>query len=204
MCIREKNRVLGMLMLSVMVPLAGANDLWDEAVAGDLSDDRFNPTLFELIPGDNYLYGILAGFDREGVLDRDYFTISVPEGYLFSAMILDAYFSKDAAAFVGIQPGSVFPDDPASVSGDDLLGWTLFGAGQQGQDILAEIGRGGRGFTPPLPAGSYTFWAQQFGDYTEWVVHFTVVPVPEPASVLSLALLSVILPVMHGRGRSRV
>ena len=157
---------------------ANAQVLWDELGQGDLSDDRFHPTQLTLQPGSNLLFGIIDGDDGTGNIDRDYFTFTVPAGYALSEITLTNYFSADFAAFFGVQPGPVFPDDPDTVRPGDLLGWTLFGGSLQGSDILPLMAANGQTFTPPLPAGTYSFWAQQLDSYTEWVPDFVVTPVP--------------------------
>jgi len=176
-----------LVILFALSKPAMAQVLWNELTQGDLSDDRFAPTPFVLSPGDNSLFGILEGFDGQ-TIDRDYFSITVPVGYQFSELWLDSYNSSDFAAFMGIQPGPIFPDDPATVQPEDLMGWTLFGPNFVGQDLMPQLAMNGYGFTPPLPAGIYTFWAQQIGAYTEWTGNFVVTEVPEPGSVFGLLL----------------
>lgn len=157
---------------------ANAQVLWDELGQGDLSDDRFHPTQLTLQPGSNVLFGIIDGDDGTGNIDRDYFTFTVPAGYQLSEITLTNYFSVDFAAFFGVQPGPVFPDDPDTVRPGDLLGWTLFGGSLQGSDILPLMGANGRTFAAPLPAGTYSFWAQQLDNYTEWAPDFVVTEAP--------------------------
>ena len=66
-------------------------------------------------------------------------------------------------AFLGLQVGSAFTVDASAATAGDLLGGMLYGSAQIGQDILPDIGQlaGAAGFTPPLPAGHYTFWLNQ-------------------------------------------
>jgi hypothetical protein len=169
---------------------ARADVLYDEGMQGDLSGDRFAPTRFELAPGSWQLFGIMAGEDPNGNIDRDYFTVVVPTGHVLRAVFLDGYFSPDFAAFMAIQPGAIFPNDPETVMPDDLMGWTHFGPSHIGSDLLLLMGANGQGFIPPLPAGSYTFWGQQQADYTEYVARFEVEAVPGPAGVVVLAGLA--------------
>jgi hypothetical protein len=160
--------------------------LWNELASGDLSGDRFNPTQFTLNPGDNELFGILAGDDGQGGYDRDYYSVTVPAGHVLSQAVLTLYSSPDFKSFIGIQPGPIFPNDPDTVEPEDLLGWEHFGPDHQDADLLALMGVNGQGFVPPLAAGTYTLWAQQIDDFTEYTLDF-IVEVPEPVSMLTLA-----------------
>src|SRR5215210_758055 len=156
--------------------LAGASQggvIWNESVQGDLSDNRFAPTHLPLAPGSNELFGVLSGANSQG-FDRDYYSITIPDGYVLYHIVLELYFSTDFAAFVAVQPGPIFPDDPETVSPGDLLGWAHFGPDEQSMDLLAIMGTNGQGFTPPLPAGTYSFWAQQIDDFTEYAFDFVV------------------------------
>lgn len=173
----------GALLLCGAAP---ADVIWIELTQGDLSDDRFSPTPLTVAPGDNELFGVITGDDMEGNLDRDYFSMTIPAGHQLSELWLTDYFSEDFAAFIGVQPGPIFPDDPAFVAPEDLLGWTLFGESQLGQDLLPQMGVNGQTFTPPLPEGTYSFWVQQTGLYTNWAANFVITEVPEPAGGLIL------------------
>jgi len=134
--------------------------LFDEAADGEISDDAANPTAIQLDLGSNLLNGaVTAG-------DIDYVTVNVPEGHELSALDLVSYESDNDRSFIGVQPGTVFTELPDSVDVANLLGFTLFGTGTLGTDILPVIGQGegAEGFTAPLPAGDYTFWIQETGD----------------------------------------
>ena len=122
----------------------------------------------------------------------------MPAGYTLSAIILEQYLSSDPVAFLGIQPGPTFPNDPETTAPGDLLGWLHFGADQVGLDLLPLMGANGQGFTPPLPAGTYSFWAQQTGEPTIDILDF-VVTVPSPGTALPLAVSAIGL----ARGRVR-
>lgn len=169
---------------------ACADVIYNEAIDGDFSGDRFAPTQLQLQPGSNELFGVLAGSKKKGI-DRDYYSITIPEGHVLAQLNLRAYDSFDAVAFIGIQPGDTFPNDPDSVGPGDLMGWVHFGSSELGLDILPIMGSNGQGFTPPLPAGTYTFWSQQIGKQAEYAFDF-VVEVPAPSGV-AIMLSSMIL-----------
>ena len=186
-------RALFLILASMLPSFATAQTLWAELTQGDLSDDRFNPTPLVVVPGDNFLFGVIEGGDGEGNLDRDYFRMTIPSGFQLSQLVLENYASVDFGSFIGIQPGPIFPDDPDTVRPGDLLGWTIFGPPQVNLDLLPLIGLNGRTFTPPLPAGTYSFWVQQTDDFTEWTGNFVVTEVPEPMSGACLALFALVL-----------
>lgn len=166
--------------------------LWNEFVQGDLSDNRFAPTPLSLVPGSNQLIGSMAGDLGGGNVDRDYFSITVPPGHVLSQIVCEQYFSLDPVAFLGIQPGPTFPNDPNTVEPGDLLGWIHLSIDHVGVDILPVMGFEGQGFVPPLPAGVYSFWAQQLGEPTDYVLDF-VVQVPAPSSAIVAGLVGMAL-----------
>jgi len=178
-----------------------AGIIWNEQFDGDLSDDRFAPTTLQVAAGDNELLGILAGATGgpEGGIDRDYYTFTIPDGHALTAIVLTAYLSPDFTAFLGVQPGAVFPDDPNTVIPSDLLGWVHFGPIDVGTDLLPEMGFHGQGFTPPLPAGTYSFWTQQTDDYTDYAMIFVIEEVPAPTSCLIAGALGTMIGVRRAR-----
>jgi hypothetical protein len=150
--------VFGVLLICVTG--ASAAVVWDENTNGDLSNDRLNPTSINLTEGTNSLVATMPG------ADLDYLTIVVPANSQFSALTPTSYVSSDGTSFIGMQAGTqmTVPTNTPSASG--LLGWAHFGTGpgNVNQDILPAMGTSGAGatgFTPPLSAGSYTFWIQQ-------------------------------------------
>lgn len=184
--------VIASVAVSVLAAAASATTIWDEAVQGDLSGDRLTPNTFALSAGPNDIRGVLSGFDDQGNLDRDFFTIVVPSGFQLTRLDLLAYDSPDFAAFIAIQPGTIFFPDPNDAGPSDLLGWTLFGPFDVGTNILPDIAANGQTFSTPLPAGSYTFWAQQTGDSTTYTGSFVVelIPTPGVATLGALAALA--------------
>jgi len=153
---------------------------YNEGINGDLSGNRLIPTDLVLTPGTN---SVIATSVRN---DREYLHITVPGGFVLSALINASYTGNDGTAFVGVQAGSTFTEDPATVNVANLLGWSHFGTNLAtvGEDILDDIGLGDDaiGFTPPLPAGDYTFWIQQTGT-NACTYQFDFMVTPEPASL---------------------
>lgn len=175
---------------------ARADLLWNEPSQGDLSNNRLQPTAFNLNLGSNELIGFLAG-GASGPIDLDYFSVTIPAGMQLAHMNLLDYLSVDQVAFIAIQPGPIFPDDPENVSPGDLMGWLHVGSENVGTDILTSMGTHGIGFTPPLPSGTYSFWMQQTDDPTDYLMDFVVVPAPGSFALLALA------PTVLARSRRR-
>jgi hypothetical protein len=175
---------------AVLLAACGAHGdvIWNENSNGDLSDNRLVPSVLGVAPGSNQLIGLMAGEIGPSVIDLDYFTITVPAGQVLSQLVLESYFSLDDFAFLAIQPGPIFPNDPSTVEPGDLMGWTHMRAAQVGTDILPEMASLGYGFTIPLAAGTYTFWGQQLGDPTDYVLDFVIVPGPTTSALLAMGV----------------
>ena len=157
---------------------AWAQSAYEESISGDLSDDANAPTL---ITSSQTTITVAFTTDREG-LDRDIFTIEVPTGFEMSGIILDDYNSNypENLGFVGFSSGAVLDADPILPSASGLLGWYLPDESNVGQDFFLEMGQAGAdaiGYDAPLPAGSYTFWAQETSDSNdEWVISIVLTP----------------------------
>ena len=163
---------------------AQAAVIWNEAVNGDFSGDRFNPTALTVSLGSNQ---ILA---TTGDSELDFYTIHLDAGEQLSQIIVNAYGNQDTS-FIGMTTGTTFSVDPDMPDITALLGWTHFGPTNVGSDILPIMGSGFLGsqiFTGPLPAGDYSFWMNQFNEPTPYTLDFVVPPVPEPATMAALGL----------------
>jgi hypothetical protein len=151
--------------------------------AGDFSDNGLAPDAFVLDPGLNVI-SARVGFHPDESVDRDYFSLTVPSGYVLTSLVLGAgTVIGGGASFVGVQAGPVMTVDPLSGLPEGLLGWAHYGSAFLGTDILGFMGfgQGSTGYTPPLAAGTYTFWVQDYSAAVlPYVYEFGVTPVPEP------------------------
>jgi hypothetical protein len=173
--------------------------IYDEAVSGDLSNDKAVPTALTLTPGSNSVIGTVSGFDNGD--GQDWVSFTIPTGFVMTSYVNSKYDSTDAQGFTGFQFGSSF-------SGNEFLapsyaGYAHFGTGATNPDGTPPLSTVGvdllplmadpsfapdtTGFTPPLAAGTYTFLIQQ-GDpeTTSYQFDMTVRSVPEPGSSLCL------------------
>ena len=180
---RCKARAGALIATLLCVPTASwAAFVYDESVDGDLSNDGLSPTVLVAGSGANTLSGsTIAG-------DLDYFTFNIADGATLDSIILLEFSSSDDLAFIGLQSGSQFTEPPDNPNVANLLGWVHMGAFLVGTDILDDIGHGSGaiGFTPPLPAGDYSFWIQQTGDeQVDYSLQFNVsgAAIPLPAAL---------------------
>lgn len=171
------------LMVVGVAQAAWAGIVHNETVNGDLSSNRFSPTVLTLSPGANSILATSQAGDRE------FFSVAVPAGGELSALFLASYSLSDIG-FIGVQRGPTMTVNPDTPNAALLLGYAHFGQGNRtvGTDILDDIGRGfgAMGFFPPLPSGTYTFWSQQTGPAATY--QFDLILVPEPTTTLLLAL----------------
>lgn len=159
-----RNGPIVVLVIAVMLLVADgvlADTSYDEAIGGDLSGDRINPTALTLEAGSNHVTATSVAGDVE------YLTVTVPDGMKLKAMMLVDFQSTDDLSFVAVQRGATFTEPTTGTNVANLLGYTHFGTGlnQIGTDILDDIGGGSGaiGFTQYLSSGDYTFWLQETG-----------------------------------------
>ncbi|MEL4896890.1 Ig-like domain-containing protein, partial [Crocosphaera sp. Alani8] len=160
---------------------------YHETVGGDISDDPEDPLDLPLQEGQN----LLSATTGPGEADRDYVTITVPEGFQLDSVILEDYSSVGNPAFVGLQQGEAFTENlDNSGNAANLLGYHLFGGSEAeiGTDILDNIGNGAGaiGFNGPLPSGDYTLAFQQLGAFTSYTLEFNVSAVPDNVDPLAV------------------
>jgi PEP-CTERM motif-containing protein len=195
-----KKSLFSAAVCALLVAAPAKATIYDEAVSGDLSNDKGAPTALTLTPGSNSVIGIVNGFDNGD--GQDWVSFTIPTGFVMTSYVNSKYVSTDAQGFTGFQFGSSF-------SGDEFVaisyaGYAHFGTEATNPDdnptssstvgvnllpLMADpsFAPGTTGFTPPLAAGTYTFLIQQ-GDpvTTSYQFDMNVRSVPEPGSSLCL------------------
>jgi len=185
------SRITAAVAAAAIVSSAGAGVAYDEAIDGDLSGDRFNPTAVTTTLGSNLVRMQVVESDAPGG-DRDYFTVSIGAGEFIDQIILDESsvdVGFDSTAFVGLAFDDIFDFDPDGLTGPGLEGFVLTGSSLVGTDILGDLSGAGLSSLGP---GDYSFWVQQTGeDLTTVGLDIIVAPAPSAASLLVLGAMGV-------------
>jgi hypothetical protein len=158
---------------------------YDESASPDLSGNGLSPTFLSLVAGSNQIFGA-TGNPGTGT-DRDYFSVTVPSGFLLSQLtLLPGTSVLGNSTFFGVQSGTQVTVTPTAPSASGLLGAMHYTGAQVGTNILPALGlpfAGSTGFTPPLAAGNYAFWLQEIGaGSVPYALDLVVTAVPEPAN----------------------
>jgi len=177
------------LLLAAASPQALA--AWNESTDGDFSNDGLAASVVSLSAGSNVIWGATGRAVPGGPVDLDYFTITVPAGHQFSAMVvLEGTEAVGGGAFIGLMSGTQFTIPPSTGTADGMLGWSLFGSSNVDSDLLALMATpsfGSTGFSTPLPAGDYVFWVQETGvGSAPYGFDLQVTAVPEAPTALAL------------------
>lgn len=164
---------------------------WDEAVNGDFSNDGLAPTAVTLQAGVTNVLGATGRAVSGGPVDRDYFTVVVPAGFVLESLVLEDGVSViGGGSFLGLQSGPQVTVSPTGGTADGLLGWTVYTIDNVGSDLLFTMSLpalGSSGFDVPLPAGTYSFWVQETGvGVASYHFAFNVAAVPELPPALGL------------------
>ncbi len=175
-----------LLFACAIVPVQSRATDYLESTSGDFSNDGLHPTSIGAVTaGSNSIFGS-TGRGTSG-LDRDYFTLTVPAGFEITLLTeLPGTSVGGSFSFIGLESGTqvTLPTNTATAAG--LLGWTHYGVGDINTDILPRMGissNGSTGFTPPLGAGSYSFWIQDFNaGVFNYGFNIGVQSIPEPGS----------------------
>lgn len=181
------------LVASAGVVLAGPSNLFDEAVLGDFSDDRFAPTFLDFGLGSNIVTSSASLSNDPDFGDRDYYTFTLEAGESIESINLLSAINPtggfDSVAFVGLAFDSIFDFDPNINSGPGLVGFALTTPDLVGTDLLGALSGG----LDTLGPGDYSIWYQQTGDdLTQVELEFNVVPAPTSAALLGLGGLAAI------------
>jgi PEP-CTERM motif-containing protein len=198
-----KKSLFSVAVCALLAAAPAKATIYDEAVSGDLSNDKAAPTALTLTPGSNSVIGTVNGFPP-GTDAQDWVSFTIPAGFVMTSYVNSKYGSEDDQGFTGFQSGSSF-------SGDEFMagsyaGYAHFGTGATnpdgtppsstvGVDLLPLMANpsfapGTTGFTPPLGAGTYTFLIQQGNPVTtSYQFDMTLRTVPEPGSSLLLLVM---------------
>jgi len=167
-----------------------------EVPGGDFSSDPATPNLISLTAeGSTTIVSNLEGNNG----DRDFFTLSIPDGSRLVDIVLDGYTADtNNNGFFGIVLGSDFVLDPAipplgqspdgTVEAEDLAGGIIYGPSNIGLDLLPLMNDGsiGSGFDEDALTGTISGWLNQGGDAVATTLTFVTEVIPEPAKAAAL------------------
>jgi PEP-CTERM motif len=185
---------------------AQAGIVYNESVSGDLSGSGLSPTPITVALGSNQVFGTTGRV--AGVVDLDYFRFTVPVGEVLTGITIlpgTAGLGPLGDSFIGMQAGSQVTVLPSATDATGLLGWFHYDDSDVGTNILplmATSGFGSTGFTPPLPAGSYSFWVQELSSGTAPYGFDFTLATPEPASWAMLLAGLALIGARAGRKRT--
>jgi hypothetical protein len=197
-----KKSLFSAVVCALLATAPAKATIYDEAVSGDLSNDKAAPTSLTLTAGSNSVIGIVSGFDNGD--GQDWVSFTIPTGFVMTSYVNSTYGSADEQGFTGFQFGSSFSGDEFTAG--SYAGYAHFGTGATnpdgtpplstvGVDLLPLMANpsfapGTTGFTPPLAPGTYTFLIQQGNpSTTSYQFDMTVRSVPESGSSLCLLVL---------------
>ncbi|MEM9782127.1 MAG: malectin domain-containing carbohydrate-binding protein, partial [Pseudomonadota bacterium] len=163
-------------------------------IGGDFSTDAANPTSI-LLPagGSTTVVSTLEG----GHNDRDFITVTIPDGYRLADILLDDYSADPGnSGFIGLKLGSDFVTDPAIpglgitpdgiVEPGDLNGGYVFNDGDEGTDLLPSLnGDFFAGFDEDALTGDVTVWLNQGGDASQATLTFVTEEIPALGQVVA-------------------
>jgi hypothetical protein len=177
---------------------AHGDTIYNESVSGDLSNNGLAPTVLNVSMGDNDVLGS-TGKSAAGVIDRDYFTFTVPQGLELTAITVlpgTQTLGPDGESFIGVESGPEVTVSTAATTAAGLLGWDHYGTDDIGVNILPLMGTSGlgsTGFTGPLPPGTYSFWVQEASvGSVNYGFDFAITPEPATWTMMLTGLTALV------------
>ncbi|NJL84465.1 MAG: PEP-CTERM sorting domain-containing protein [Chloroflexaceae bacterium] len=184
-----KSLILGLVAAVSLVPAAQAAIIHNEAIDGDLSSNNLAPTVLEVNRGSNQIIGSVTPNPN---IDRDFFTITIADNQLLTAIILENYDTTEDQSFFAVELGTQIS---SIISAATFLGTANIGlpaVAPEGSDVLDNLGQallGGSGFSGPLGPGTYTFWFQETVAPVAYTFNLQVASTPEPSSLLGAGVV---------------
>ena len=158
-------RNIVLLMSAFLYGAAAHGDtVYNESASPDLSNNGLAPTQLMVSLGLNDLFGTTGKTGT--VIDRDYFTFTVPQGLELTAItVLPGTGTLGALdeSFIGIESGPQVTVSTAATDATGLLGWDHYGVEDitDGTNILPLMGSSGLG--PPVFPERYRRERIRFG-----------------------------------------
>src|SRR3989440_2716602 len=106
-----KKSLFAAAVCALLAAAPAKGTIYDEAVSGDLSNDKAAPTALTLTPGSNSVIGTVNGFPPGGSDPQDWVSFTIPTGFVMTSYVNAKYVSTDDQGFTGFQFGSSFSGD---------------------------------------------------------------------------------------------
>jgi hypothetical protein len=190
-------RGIEILAAGTALPVDSVNGV--TVLGGDFSSDAANPNAV-LLPagGSTTIVSNLEG----GHNDRDFITVTIPDGYRLADVILEGYQADPGnSGFLGLKLGGDFVVDPAIpalgitpdgvVEPGDLEGGYVFNDGDVGTDLLPKLNApsfGFAGFDEDALTGDVTVWLNQGGDASQATLTFVTEEIPSTGGDIVAAI----------------
>lgn len=169
----DRSRMLAaMLLLGARVAAAWASYgfVWVEGPGHYLSSDGTLPTDLDAGPGDNVIHGTINGYHPTD--GSDFFRFTLGPNWELHTITLTEYSYAGDTTFLGIEDSDVYV---TGLTNDQYFGYCYFGQEDLGLDLLDPMGASNGNFTPPLGAGTYTFWVNESGPWRVYELVFRIV-----------------------------
>lgn len=172
--------------------------VYDESILGDLGDDYLNPHVFTPGAGTSSLTGEVVNGDR------DLFTIDIAPGLQLKSILLLSYTSApDNISYLLAQPGATLAAPPSNQNPypGGAIGYVGFGEWAEGRELLRFLTAGPPfDYATTLGTGSYAFWVNETAASSDYSFQFSVVPVPEPDTLM---IFLTTIPLLFRRNKIR-
>ena len=126
-----KKSLFSVAVCALLAAAPAKATIYDEAVSGDLSNDKATPTALTLTPGSNSVIGTVNGFGTDD--PQDWVSFTIPAGFVMTSYVNSKYGSEDDQGFTGFQFGSSF-------SGDEFIAGSYAGYAHFGTDAIMADG----------------------------------------------------------------
>src|SRR5947208_6604626 len=120
-----KKSLFSVAVCALLAAAPAIATIYDEAVSGDLSNDKGAPTALTLMPGLNSVIGTVNGFPPGGSDPQDWVSFTIPTGFVMTSYVNSKYDSTDEQGFTGFQFGSSFSEDEFTAG--SYAGYANFG-----------------------------------------------------------------------------
>ncbi len=179
----------------------------ETSIANELSSDNENPTMLgAAMVGSNTVTGQVTAIGNGSSNTADIFSFVIPTGLQLDAIRLTSFSTALGSSnmFIALDDDAIFAFSATQINnfefGNQVLGGLLignaFGPTIGSPNFLpallnpASNGAGGAGGTAPLPAGTYTVYIQETGQFSNYSLSFDVTAVPEPSAAMFGVLLA--------------